>query len=159
MDNITKKLITCLSKNESIIEIFRSKLEFAINLLLKSKLTDFLDYERYDRLDFNSNNSRNGYYQRKLETQYGILNINIPRDRNGEFNQKLIPNHQRRTGYLEEIIINLYQTRMTTSKISKIIERLYGHNYSKQTVSNISDQLIENINEFKERSISYCHRH
>lgn len=153
MDNITTKLITRLSKNESITEIFRSDLEFAINTLLKSELTEFLDYEKYDRVGFNSGNSRNGYYERKLETEYGTLNISIPRDRNGEFEQKLIPSHQRRTGYLEEMIINLYQTGMTTSEISKIVERLYGHHYSKQTVSNISDQLIENINEFKERKL------
>jgi len=52
------------------------------------------------------------------------------------------------------MIINLYQTGITTSEISKIVERLYGHHYSKQTVSNISNQLIENINEFKDRRLN-----
>ena len=87
------------------------------------------------------------------EPDFTTLNINIPRDRNSDFNQKLIPNHQRQTGYLEEMIINLYQTGMTTFEISKIIESLYSHHYSKQTVSNSSNRLIENINEFKDRRL------
>jgi transposase-like protein len=153
MNNITTKLVTRLANNESITEIFRSELELAVNTLLKTELTSFLDYEKYDRAGFNSGNSRNGFYSRNLDTEYGSLSIEIPRDRNGDFNQKLIPSHQRRTGYLEEMIINLYQTGMTTSEISKIVEKLYGHHYSKQTVSNISEQLIENISAFKNRPL------
>ena len=103
----------------SITEIFRSELELAVNTLLKTELTSFLDYEKYDRAGFNSGNSRNGFYSRNLDTEYGSLSIEIPRDRNGDFNQKLIPSHQRRTGYLEEMIINLYHKDISMYSIMK----------------------------------------
>ena len=60
-----------------------------MNTLLATELTAFLDYDKYDRIGFNSGNSRNGLYARKLHTEYGDLEIMIPRDRNGNLNNRL----------------------------------------------------------------------
>lgn len=70
-------------------------LEKAVNTLLETELTAFLNYEKYDRMGFHSGNSRNGYYPRTLHTEYGDLNIKIPRDRNGEFKQQTIAPYKR----------------------------------------------------------------
>jgi len=61
-----------------------------MNRLLEMELTTFLDYEKYGRIGVNSGNSRNGGYTRTLHTEYGDLQLNMPRDRNGEFKQQTV---------------------------------------------------------------------
>lgn len=83
-------------------ELFRVHLEKAVNTLLKTELTAFLDYEKYDRIGFNTGNSRNGSYDRTVKTEYGELHLQIPRDRNGEFKQQTVPAYRRTNDTLEE---------------------------------------------------------
>lgn len=80
MNHFTSDVIQALVKKEDITEIFRSHLEIAVNTLLQTELIAFLDYEKYDRLGFNSGNSRNGSYSRTLKMEYGELKISIPLD-------------------------------------------------------------------------------
>ena len=113
MSNLNTELMTALLKNESIDEVFRSHLEAAMNNLLKIKLTQFLGYEESSILGYNTGNSRNGF-----DTSYGRLHIKVPRDRNGHFEQLLIPDYTRRTDEPETTIITLYKKGITTSEIS-----------------------------------------
>lgn len=62
-----------------------------MNDLLQAELSAFLGYEPYDKLGYNSGNSRNGSYARKFETKYGTVQLSIPRDRNGNFSPALLP--------------------------------------------------------------------
>ena len=87
MTQFTTDIMQALVKKEDISEVFRTHLEAAVNTLLQTELTAFLDYEKHDRVGFNSGNSRNGAYTRTLHTEYGDLVLSMPRDRNGEFNQ------------------------------------------------------------------------
>ncbi len=90
MNNVTTELIEALAQKQDIQEVFRQHLENAVNQLLHHELSVFLDYEPYDRKGFNSGNSRNGIYPRTFKTEYGDLNLQIPRDRNGEFKQQTL---------------------------------------------------------------------
>ena len=71
-----------------------------------------------------------------------LLVINIPRDRNGEFEPKIIPKHQRSVNGIEEKILGLYATRMTTRDISEQVKELYGVDVSAETVSNITNRIL-----------------
>lgn len=153
MEYFTTKLIETLSKGEDIKEFFRNELEKAINQLLKHELTVFLDYEKYDTIGYNSGNSRNGYYTRKIDTSYGTLNIEVPRDRIGEFCQSLLPSHKRISDDLETTIIKLYKNGITTREIGNLISKMYGHHYSAQTVSNISKLVDKDVKAFHHRVI------
>ena len=137
---------------EAISELFRSELEKSINEILEYELTSFLDYERYDRSD--NNDYRNGSYQRRFNTRYGILNINMPRDRLGEFYSSLLPRYQRHDHSTDKTILDLFQSGLSNSDIASIVEKLCGASYSKQTVSNITDKCIGNIEAFKNRRLS-----
>ncbi|MDD4185010.1 MAG: transposase, partial [Candidatus Izemoplasmatales bacterium] len=79
MYDFTTKLMSCLANRENmeeaIQELFRSELEKAMNDLLKLELTSHLNYERYERSGLSENNSRNGSYERKLQTTHGELNL------------------------------------------------------------------------------------
>jgi hypothetical protein len=114
---------------EAIQELFRSELEKAMNDLLKIELTSHLNYERYERSGLSESNSRNGSYERKLQTTHGELNLVIPRDRNGEFDSPLVPKYERRDIRTEELIIKLFQTGLTNSEISEIVESGKTINY------------------------------
>ena len=78
--------------------------------------------------------------------------MSIPRDRNGNFSPALLPAYGRRDDHLEEMVIKLYQTGVTTREISDIIERIYGHHYSPTTISNISKATQENVATFMSES-------
>ena len=153
MTQFSTELLNFLSQKQDIDEFFRTSLETAMNDLLQAELSAFLGYEPFDKVGYNSGNSRNGTYSRKFETKYGTVQLSIPRDRNGNFSPALIPSYGRRDDHLEEMVIKLYQTGVTTREISDIIERMYGHHYSPATISNISKATQENVAAFHEQSL------
>lgn len=153
MTNFTTEIMETLINKGDLDELFRCHLELAVNSLLQAELTAFLDYEKYDRAGFNSGNSRNGNYSRSFRTEYGELNLVIPRDRNGKFSQQTLPAYKRTNDSLETTIIQLFQKGITMSEISELIEKMYGHHYTPQTISNMTKIVSEDIIAFKERSL------
>lgn len=153
MPNFTTEIMETLINKGDLDELFRCHLELAVNSLLQAELTAFLDYEKYDRAGFNSGNSRNGNYSRSFRTEYGELNLVIPRDRNGKFSQQTLPAYKRTNDSLETTIIQLFQKGITMSEISELVEKMYGHHYTPQTISNMTKIVSEDIIAFKERSL------
>lgn len=153
MTNFTTEIMQTLLNKGDLDELFRDHLERAINSLLQAELTAFLDYEKYDRNRFNSGNSRNGNYSRAFKTEYGELNLTIPRDRNGEFSQQTLPAYKRTNDSLETTVIQLFQKNITMAEISELIEKMYGHHYTPQTISNMSKLVSEDVLAFKERTL------
>ena len=153
MTNFTTEIMETLINKGDLDDLFRRHLELAINTLLQAELTAFLDYEKYNRTGFNSGNSRNGNYSRSFKTEFGELNLAIPRDRNGEFSQQTLPAYKRSNDSLETTIIQLFQKGITMSEISELIEKIYGHYYTPQTISNITQIVSEDVVAFKERSL------
>ena len=150
---VTKSLKNGENFEDMIQEYIRSELEKAINMLLKEELTGLLDDEKYDKSGYNTGNSRNGYYERKLQTVYGELHLEIPRDRNGEFESPVVPKYERRDTRTEELILKLFQTGLTNSEISQIAESLYQKKYSRTTISNITKKVVANIEAFRKRKL------
>lgn len=153
MTNFTTEIMQTLLNKGDLDELFREHLERAINSLLQAELTAFLDYEKYDRNGFNSGNSRNGNCSRTFKTEYGELNLTIPRDRNGEFSQQTLPAYKRTNDSLETTVIQLFQKGITMAEISELIEKMYGHHYTPQTISNMSKLVSEDVLAFKERTL------
>ena len=135
------------------MDLFRNELETMLNTLLLAELTEFLSYDKYDVSGYNTGNSRNGYYERSLHTIFGNITIKIPRDRLGQFQNKLLTPYNRNFGNLEEMIIQLYQKGITTREIADIIEKMYGCYYSPQTISNITQVVAEEVEAFHNRPL------
>lgn len=152
MNNITTEIAQALVCGENINEVFRKHLEKAVNSLLQAELSAFLDYEKYDREGWGSGNSRNGSYARSFETEYGMLELTIPRDRNGEFQNQTLEPYTRRMDRLESMVIHMFEKGMTVRDISDVIEKMYGHHYSASTISNMTmavNDLVESFNNRK----------
>ncbi len=154
MNHFSTQLTKALSQGYSIDEIIRQEIETTINQLLRTELTVFLDYERYDPIGYNSGNSRNGSYTRQFQTKYGEITVEVPRDRNGEFTQQTIPSYKRRSDDLETTILQLYSKGITTSEIADLIEKMYGHAYTTQTISNITQVVEEHVEAFHQRTLN-----
>ncbi|MCH3202083.1 IS256-like element ISLgar5 family transposase, partial [Enterococcus faecium] len=152
-NDFTTEILKTLANKGDLNELFRVHLEKAVNTLLKTELTAFLDYEKYDRIGFNTGNSRNGSYDRTVKTEYGELHLQIPRDRNGEFKQQTVPAYRRTNDTLEETVIHLFRKGITMSEIADLIEKMYGHYYTPQTMSNITKSFTEEVTAFNGREL------
>ena len=154
MSNLNTEMIQALLNPASANEFFRSKLEETINELLRTELSAFLGYEKHSSEGWNTGNSRNGSYHRTLTTQYGDLDIEIPRDRKGEFHSPLLPKNRQHVDALETTVIQLYRKGVTTRQIADLIEQMYGHYYSPATVSKITMAVSEQVEAFHSRQIA-----
>lgn len=154
MNDFTKDMTNALFNQDKINDLFRQKLQQAVNDLLESELTAFLGYNPYERDGWNTGNSRNGAYYRKVDTQFGQIEIKVPRDRNGEFHQHTMPDYKRHTDVLEQTVIKLYSKGVTTREIADLIEKMYGSYYSPAMVSNISKEMIPKVEAYHQRHLS-----
>lgn len=130
--------------------ILKSFVKEKLELIMKEELHNFLTVEHPE-----SSNSKNGYYQRSLDTRYGKIEaLSVPRDRQGEFHTQVFAPYQRRDGWLEEAIIKMYQSGMSTREVGKFIERILGTGYSATTISNITAVALEDIRAWQQRPLA-----
>jgi len=122
--------------------------------LMEAELDATLGYEKNQKGDLVSNNKGNGYSTKTLKSQYGEFPVDIPRDRNGEFEPKLIPKYQRDISGIEEKVISLYARGMSTRDIHDQLQDLYGIELSAEMVSKITDKLLPEIKEWQSRPLN-----
>ena len=154
MNDFTKDFAQALFNPDKINDLLRKELQQAVNNLLEAELTAFLGYDPYARNGWNTGNSRNGAYYRKVDTQFGQIEIKVPRDRNVEFHQHTMPDYKRHTDVLEQTVIKLYSKGVTTREIADLIEKMYGGYYSPAMVSNISKEMIPKVEAYHQRHLS-----
>lgn len=159
MNQFNKDIIAALSSDKDIPlnEVLRRQIEVAANQFLQNELTAVLGYEPHTWIDRSKDdvNYRNGTYTRTIDTEYGEINLTIPRDRLNKFQNALFPPYVRRTDGLEEMVIKMYSKGVTTREIADMVERMYGHYYSPTTVSNITKRTEHLVEEFHERKFKY----
>jgi putative transposase len=120
---------------------------------LQAEMTGHLGYERHDRAGHGSGNSRNGSIPKRLGTEVGDVDLVTPRDRNGTFEPRLVPKGQRRVGGLSDMIISLYAGGMTIRDIQAHLERTLGTELSHETISNITDAVLEEVKAWQARPL------
>ena len=121
---------------------------------LEAELEDELGYSKYDYRNKGTDNSRNGYSQKHLKTSFGDVDINVPRDRKGEFEPQLVKKHQTTlTGDIEEKILSMYAKGMSTNDIDAHIREIYGIEVSDSTISRITDKIIPVVKEWQQRPL------
>lgn len=124
-----------------------------IQEMLESEMTQHLGHDKYEYTSENKDNYRNGSSKKKVKSNLGQLDLSIPRDRNGEFEPMIVPKNSRDISNIEQQIINLYGMGNSTREISNFIEELYGFSVSVELVSNITDKIIPELDEWKNRML------
>ncbi len=153
------KLVKEILKNGDVKTVFdvESKLKQSfgkvIQSMLEEEMNEHLGHEKYEYSKENKTNYRNGSSTKKVKSNLGELEIKIPRDRNGEFEPIIVPKHSRDISNIEQQIINLYSMGTSTRKISNYIEEMYGFSVSAEMVSNITDKIIPEMEEWKTRRL------
>jgi putative transposase len=124
-----------------------------IERALVAEMTHELGYERGDPAGVGSGNSRNGTSQKTISTPNGPVTIEVPRDRNGSFEPKIVPKHARRLGQIDEMILSLYARGMTTRDIEAHLREVYGVNASRELISNVTDVVTDEIELWRNRPV------
>ena len=124
-----------------------------IERALQVEMTHELGYERGDPAGAGSGNSRNGYSAKTVATPNGPVTINVPRDRNGSFEPKIVPKHARRLGQIDEMVLSLYSRGMTTRDIEAHLREVYGVNASRELISNVTDVVVDEVELWRNRPV------
>jgi putative transposase len=120
---------------------------------LATELTGHLGYERGDPGGRGSGNSRNGSTPKTVASEVGDIDLAVPRDRAGSFEPRLVPKGARRTGGLDDMIISLYAGGMTVRDIAHHLERTLGAELSHDTISKITDSVLEEVKAWQARPL------
>ncbi len=129
-----------LKTADDLYEYLKDMFKDALQEMLEAELEVELGYAKGDRKNKQTDNRRNGYSEKTIKTKYGKLDIEVPRDRNGEFEPIVVPKNKRDISGIEDKVISLYARGMTTRDI-------YGIQISSEMVSKITDKLLPQIQE------------
>lgn len=135
--------------HEQLESLVRQFVKEHLEFIMTEEIKNFLSIEHPGQ-----HNSRNGYYGRTLDTKYGkIDDLQVPRDRKGEFQTQVFEPYQRRDGWLEEAVIHMYKAGMGTRDVAKFIDSMFGAHYSPTTVSNITSTVLEDIENWQNQPL------
>jgi transposase-like protein len=159
MSNLSKELLReyiqeqHFTSSTDILDALKDMFRDVLQESLEVEMDVALGYGKYDSTEKTSANSRNGYSKKTIKTELGPIGINIPRDRNGDFAPKIVPKHQRTVDGIDNKILALYATGMTTRDISEQIKGLYGVDVSAETVSNITNRILPLVSDWQNRPL------
>ena len=121
--------------------------------LLEAELDVSMGYDKNNKGDIDTDNKRNGYSPKTVKSEFGEFQLDIPRDRKGEFEPEIVPKYCRDISGIEDKVISLYARGMTTRDIAVELQELYGINVSAEKISKITDRILPDIKEWQSRPL------
>ena len=140
-------LTSFFAKDGMLKELTKNLFERA----LKAEMDEHLGYSKYGRGE--TENSRNGVGKKSLITEGGVLELEVPRDRNAEFSPLLVPKRQTRIDGLDQKILSLYAKGMSVSDIKLQIQELYGAEISESLISRVTDNIMDEVRSWQHRPL------
>ena len=147
-DDLLDKLIEGYQKPEDLVGengLLKQLTKALIERAMKAELTHHLGYEKNAPEGRGSGNSRNGKSRKKLKGDFGEISIEVPRDREGQFDPKIVPKHQRRFDGFDDKILSMYARGMTTREIQGHLQEIYGVEVSPTLISEVTDGVWEEV--------------
>lgn len=158
MDPAKKNIVAELIKTydiktaKDIQEALKDLLGETLQGMLEAEMSEYLGYEKYSR-DVDEDNSCNAYKSKKVRSSMGEFEIEVPQDRESNFEPKVIKKRQKDISEIEQKIINMYASGMTNKTIVEEIEEIYGFEVSESMISDITDKVLPRIEEWKNRPL------
>lgn len=134
---------------EDIQEAMKDLLGDTIQSMLESEFDEHLGYDPYERSD--TENARNGYKNKTIRSSYGESEISVPQDRESSFEPQIVKKRQKDISEIEQKIISMYARGLSTRQISDQVEEIYGFEVSEGLVSNITNKLLPQIEDWQHR--------
>ena len=140
-----------IKTEHDLTELTQMLSKITIEAALNAELDDYLGYDKNEISE--SSNSRNGYTSKTLHTENGQFEINTPRDRNGDFEPRLIKKNQRRMPSVASKVLHFYTNGLSTREISNTFKELYDADVSPTLISKITDAVIEQVIQWQSRPL------
>ena len=159
MSKVSKELLRDYVKEQDfstpddILNAMKEMFRDVLQEVLEAEMDSHLGYDKNDLSQKETINRRNGYSSKTIKSELGPIKIDIPRDREGEFEPQIIPKYQRNINGIEDKVTALYAAGMTTRDISEQIKNLYGVELSAEMVSNITSRIIPLVTEWQNRPL------
>lgn len=141
-----------LSDMMDLQSMMKEMLKQGTETLLEAELDKELGYSKYNR-ELPKENYRNGYSEKTVKSDAGDIKLNIPRDRNGEFEPELVPKNSTDISTIQDKVLSMYAKGMSTRDISDHIQELYGTSLSAESISRITDKIVPVIDEWQNRPL------
>jgi putative transposase len=135
--------------NGLLKQLTKALVERAMN----SEMSHHLGYEKHAAGGRGSGNNRNGKSRKKIQGDFGSVEIEVPRDRNGTYDPKIIPKHERRFAGFDDKILSMYARGMTTRDIQSHLEEMYGVDVSPALISEVTDGVMEEVKSWQGRPL------
>ena len=142
-----------IKSTDDIKDMLKDLLGGTIQTMLEAEIEDNLGYSKHNYKEKITNNSRNGHSNKTVRSEYGTIDLDIPRDRNGEFEPQIIPKRQREITGIEGQILSLYSKGMSNRDIEDHLQNLYGVDVSPTMISKITDKILPEIREWQSRQL------
>jgi len=157
MHDLKDKTIKELAKEchsvEDVHEMLKGLFKDTLQHIFEAEIEEHLGYKKHSVAGNNTGNSRNGYNKKTIQTKFGKTEVEIPRDRNGEFEPRIIGKYEKTSNQLEEQIIAMYAKGMSTRDIEDHMRDIYGIDVSPTMVSKITDKILPMISEWQSRPL------
>ena len=125
--------------------------------MLQGEMNNHLGYENNNKDFKETNNRRNGYGSKTLKTTMGDVEIDVPRDRDASFEPEIIPKRTSDVSAIESKVLTMYAKGMSQRDISATIEDIYGFSISHEKISDITDMVLPEIDEWQQRPLDKCY--
>ena len=142
-----------IKDTNDIKDMLKDLLSGTIQTMLETEIENELEYVKHSMKDKTTSNARNGHSKKTVRSEYGNINLDIPRDRNAEFEPQIIPKYQREITGIEGQILSLYAKGMSNRDIEDHLNNLYGIDVSPSMISKITDKIIPEIREWQSRQL------
>lgn len=136
---------------EDIQEALKDLLGGTIKEMMEAEMEYHLGYEKSARSD--SDNARNGYKTKRVNSSYGNFSVEVPQDRNSNFEPQIVPKRKKDISAIDRKIISMYARGLSTRQISDTIEEIYGFEVSDSFISDITDKILPQIHEWQTRPL------
>ena len=125
--------------------------------MLQGEMNSHLGYENNDKGEKQTDNRRNGYISKNVKTSMGEMTIDVPRDRDSSFEPQIVPKRTKDISDIDKKVLSMYAKGMSQRDISATIEDIYGFKISHDTISQITDCVLDELNEWQSRSLKKCY--
>jgi putative transposase len=150
---LAKELAKTCRTQEEITDAIKALFADTVETILQAEMDNHLGYEKHDVAGNNSGNSRNGYNRKTISTHHGETEIEIPRDRNGSFEPKIVTKYQTKGKDIENQIIAMYAKGMSNADIASMMQDIYGITASKDMVTAVTDKVMPLVMEWQNRPL------
>lgn len=135
-----------------IQEALKDLLGGTIKEMMEAEMDNHLGYGKSERSD--SDDYRNGYKKKQIQSSYGNMNISVPQDRKSTFEPQIVKKRQKDISEIDQKIISMYAKGMTTRQISETLEEIYGFEASEGFISDVTDKILPQIEDWQKRPLS-----